>query len=237
MSEQQRLTAILAFLNLGPDAPFEQAKNTLQATGLCRYLLQTSGMGISFSLLTREEVKAVDDPRPASQASLQALRQAVSVPAGGGSLLTGPAVVFPEDGPAGSGVQPDVSGRLRFVQALHGTVEWFRTFMAGCERGRMDIRTLNAFPYSQGLVMAFAPSKNPMNPALEPAELYDLGDDLLERKLLYTFVYPFIFSGQGGELAKVRRCRNCDTYFLGRRVSATFCGSKCRGAFYYEHSK
>ena len=239
MTDQKRLALITEFLNLQADSPFSSAKKILQESMLCRYILSFSGSGLKFSLLTREKVMAVDDNRDTSRYSINRLLSEMA-PADetmkhsllGKAAAMKEGIIFPEDTDQTTGLR----GRELLVQELFKAVVWFQAFMAGCEAGRMDTGTLNEFKYTKGVILEFKPSKNLMNPALSAAQLLDTQDDIIERKVLCNFVYPFLFSGQGNELSKVRRCRNCGTYFLGKRVSATFCGSKCRGAFYYENS-
>ena len=239
MNEQQRIQLITDFLNLKADSPFSAAKRILQESMLCRYILSFSSSDRKFSLLTREEVAGVKDDQDSSRASLDRLRSEIA-PVDetkrrsliDETMAMKEGIVFPEDTDATTGIR----GQDLFMRELFTAVMWFQTFMAGCESGRMDIGTLNEFKYTKGIVMEFKPSKNPMNPALSAAELFDTGDDIIEKKVLCNLVYPFLFAGQGNELSKIRRCRHCSTYFLGKRVSATFCGSQCRGAFYYENS-
>lgn len=238
MNCQRRLTLIMDFLNLEADSPFLSVANLLQDGMLCRYILSFANSNRKFSLLTREEVSLIEDSRDSSHWSINRLRREIA-PVDenvGHTILTRIAtkkegIIFPEDI-----VNTGIRGHDMFVRELFSVVEWFRIFMAGCESGRMDIGTLNEFKYTKGVIMEFKLSRNPMNPALSVAQLFDTGDDIIERKLLCNLIYPFLFSGQGNELSKVRRCRNCGRYFLGKRISATFCGSKCRGTFYYAHS-
>jgi hypothetical protein len=235
MSNQQRLQWILDFLNLKADSPFPYVKEVLRESLLCRYILSLARSGKKFSLLTRQEVAEAKDSQEASRLGLDRLRWEAS-PDDENKIQTflgrKEGLIFPEDIDTATGMP----GQDIFVMELLKVVEWFRTFMAGCESGRMDVGTLNEFKYTKGVIMEFKPSRNPMNPDLSAAELLDMGDDIIERKLLCHLIYPFLFSGQGQELSKIKRCRRCGVYFLGKRVSASFCGSQCRGAFYYENS-
>jgi hypothetical protein len=240
VSYQDTLKQLVDFLNIQEETPFPDALKILWDSRVCRYLLHVTGQDHVFSLLTRQEARDAQDESDVHRPSLNILKSASAAdgPARHRSLLTDYSdvkerIVFPDDIEEKTGMR----GQQLFMEALFQAVEWFRNFMAGCESGHMDIKTLNDFKYTKGLVMEFQPSKNPMNPALSVAELYDTGDDIIERKLLCNFMYPFLFSGQGSELTKVRRCRNCGMYFIGKRVSATFCGTKCRNTYYYEHSQ
>jgi hypothetical protein len=239
VTDQKHLKLLIDFLNLKEDSSFYSAKRILRDSMLCRYILSFSESNMKFSLLTREEVAKVEDGRDTSGYSLNRLRsEMASVDESITRTLLSKiatmkeSIIFPED----INTETGLSGRDLFIQELFKAVKWFHAFMAGCESGRMDIGTLNEFKYTKGIVLEFKPSKNPMNPALSAAELLDVGDDIIERKLLCNFIYPFLFSGQGNLLSKIRRCRNCGAYFPAKRVSATFCGSKCRSAFYYENS-
>jgi len=235
MNNPQRLKWILDFLNLKADSPFRHAKRVLRESSLCRYVLESARTDRKFCLLTRREVAEAEDSQETSRQSLAWLRREVR-PAEANEIKTflgmNEGLIFPEDVDAVTGSL----GQDLLVTELFKAVEWFRAFMAGCEAGRMDVGTLNEFKFTRGLLMEFRPSRNPMNPELSAAELLDMGDDLIERKLLCHLIYPFLFSGQGHELSKVRRCRRCGIYFLAKRVSAAFCGSQCRGSYYYENS-
>ncbi|CAK7043028.1 MAG: hypothetical protein DELT_02909 [Desulfovibrio sp.] len=240
MPDQCRLKQLCDFINIEKETPFSSALKVLRDSRVCRYLLHISGQDREFSLLTRKEARDAHEESDVHRPSLSRLKSALTanIPENHRTLLTDfsdlkERIVFPDD-------IEDATGRCGqelFMAALFQTVKWFRSFMAGCESGHMDIKTLNEFKYTKGFILEFQPSGNPMNPALSAAELYDTGDDVIERKLLCNFIYPFLFSNQGSELTKVRRCRNCGTYFIGKRVSATFCGTKCRNTYYYEHSK
>ena len=238
MTDQKRLTLIIDFLNLKADSSFAYAGKILQESMLCRYILSFANSDRKFSLLTREEATKIDDDRDTSRRSVNRLHTEIApVDESATQTILGSlwaekeGIIFPEDADA----ETELRGRDLLIRELSKAVKWFQAFMAGCEAGRMDIGALNEFKYTKGVIMEFKPSKNPMNPALSAAQLLDTGDDIIERKVLCNFIYPFLFSGQGNELSKVRRCRNCGTYFLGKRISATFCGNKCRSAFYYEN--
>ena len=240
MPYQHRLTQLSNFLNITEKTPFPDALKILRAGQLCRYLMRISGEDKEFSLLTRQETYDAHEESDTHRPSLNMLKSALTAddPVQHRTVLTTffdfkERIVFPDDIEDATGRH----GQELFMAALFQTVEWFRSFMAGCESGHMDIQALNEFKHTKGVVMTFQPSRNPMTPAFSVAELYDTGDDVIERKLLCNFIYPFLFSGQGSELMKVRRCRNCGLYFIGKRVSATFCGTKCRNTYYYGQSK
>lgn len=239
MHEQNSLNLLINFLNIKNTTSFACVLPILRTSRICRYVFCMAGEKKKFSLLTRQEVLDAHEENDIHRPHLNTLKLALvnNDPTTKKSLLTNFSsieedIVFPEDIERISGVL----GQHLFMKSLLRAVEWFQHFMAGCEAGYIDVQTLNDFKFTKGFIMEFQPSKNPMNPMLSVAELYDTGDDIIERKLLCNFIYPFLFSGQGSELMKVRKCRYCGTYFIGKRISATFCRTKCRNSYYYEHA-
>ena len=234
MTFQDLLQTILRFLNFPEDASFADMRNFLLETGLCRYyLILSENEDKYYSLYSRQEVLA----RKAEGLPLDhCLSDAVEIIDENKtySPLSDPRyaqerVVFPEDGD-----DSETGGATRFRKAFRSAVSWFRLFMAGCASGVVDTDTLNKFGSTRKLLMRFKNSKDPLNPILVPiGKGKEDMDDIIQRRVLTEWVYPFIFTDNGLELSRVRRCRNCGTYFLGRRASATFCTSKCRMAHYY----
>ena len=234
MAANELLQNMIRFLNFPEDAPFETMRDFLQKAELCRYeLILSEDDQKSYSLYTKQEVLA----RRAEGLPVGLWLTEAATPIDENktyTLLTDPAfarerVVFPEPGD-----NSETGGIARFRQAFRSALTWFQNFMAGCAAGSMDIETLNTHKTSRKLIMEFRPSKDPMNPILAPIGMSeDELDGDIKRRMLAVWVYPFIFAGNGRELSKVRRCQHCGTYFLGQRVSATFCTSKCRMAHYY----
>ena len=100
----------------------------------------------------------------------------------------------------------------------------------------MNVDTLNTYRSYHEPRLEFRLAKDPMNPVLTPMALPESDmDDIIERKIITTWIYPFIFTGNGGELSKVRCCRHCGRYFASARQSAIFCDAKCRAAHHYAH--
>ncbi len=234
MTFNELLQNMLRFLNFPEDAPFKDTRDFLQKAGLCRYeLILSEGENKSYSLYSKQEALE---------------RQARGMPVGSWllsaaapmdenkahTLMTDPKiarerVVFPEDGD-----DSETGGSARFRQAFRAALAWFQEFMAGCASGSMDIETLNSHRTIRKLILEFRPSKDPMNPILAPIGMPEEEfDDDIKRRMLALWIYPFIFTGNGRELSKIRRCQHCGAYFLGRRVSATFCTTKCRMARHY----
>lgn len=238
MTRNDLLQSILRFLNFPEDATFMDMREFLLETGLCRFELKLSGNeSETYSLYSRQAVLA---------------RKAEGLPVGfdislaaapvdeskAHTLLSDPKdsrerIVFPDDGPDdGDGSESGETARFR--RAFRSAVGWFRLFMAGCASGVVDVETLNKFRTTRKLIMEFKGTKDPMNPILVPVgKIEDEPDDIIERRILAEWIYPFIFTDNGHELSHVHRCRNCGAYFLGKRASATFCTTKCRMAHYY----
>ncbi len=233
-TQKELLQTILRFLNFSEDATFSDMRDFLLETGLCRYeLILSESENKSYSLYSRQEVLAREAEELPVNITLSQAAEPVdeSKPY---TLLTDPRfarerVIFPEDGD-----DSESGGTARFRKAFRSVISWFRLFMAGCASGVVDVETLNRFRTTRKLIMEFKAAKDPLNPILIPiGERKGELDDIIERRILAEWVYPFIFTDSGHELARVHRCRNCGQYFLGKRASATFCTTKCRMAHYY----
>lgn len=101
--------------------------------------------------------------------------------------------------------------------------------------GFIDIVELNKHFYDMDSQYEFRQTNNPLKPTLEILR----GDNCfctLDVLIFDRYIYPKIFSGKSQELTKVKKCRNCGDYFLGKRLSAIFCSDKCRGAFHHANS-
>ena len=223
-------------LNMTDGIKFAAMKAFLRQTKLCTYLLRLAEEKTEYSLLTRQEAFESEHSRIDTLSQINLLYTAAikhweketpkSILSMAG-LESAKNIIFPDDQVNGS------FGAEMAVQAFMRIVAWFRVFMSGCANGTIDVDTLNRFKHVKGVVLEFRPAKNSMTPALTVAELHNTGDDVIERKILSHFIYPFIFSGQGNDLAKIKKCRQCGAWFAGVRLSATFCGSKCRNTFHY----
>ncbi|MDL2226529.1 hypothetical protein LJB86_02600 [Deltaproteobacteria bacterium OttesenSCG-928-M10] len=229
MSKNRLITEMLELLNFPENPSLEDMRSFLIKYGFCHdELVLTEDESRYYSLLTRQEVL----DRKASNAKVSYALSLATDPIDENrtySILAGSpkeyreCVKFPEDDDA-----------LALKQAFKKVMVWFQTFMAGCTAGVMDVATLNKYKTTRALIMEFRPTKDPMNPLLAPVGLRDDGFDLpIERAIILSWIYPFIFSGNGKELAKMRRCRQCGKFFLGVRLSAAFCSTKCRMAYNY----
>ena len=110
--------------------------------------------------------------------------------------------------------------------------------MLGCSAGVVDVATLNKYKCTRALILEFQQTKNTMNPVLSPIGWRDgskNSDGTIERLILSSWIYPFLFTANGEELSKIRRCRQCGIFFKGIRLSAAFCTTKCRMAWNYAH--
>lgn len=244
MRVDETLQKIIHFLNFPADAPLEDMREFLQQAGLCRYELILPEDGHkSYSLYSRQEILArLEAGLPMDH---WLARAAAPVDESGTyTRLTDPAlaragVAFPEDDGTADG------GAARLRRAFQDVRVWFQEFMSGCAAGEMNVETLNAHGPRRNLLLEFRAARDRLNPVLTPVGLSGLSGpaDLAEEacdsdvkgRLLALWVYPLIFSGNGRELARVRRCRQCGTHFPGRRVSASFCTAKCRMAHHYAH--
>lgn len=230
MSDNQLIGEMLEFLNFPEDPSLEDIRSFLIKHGFCHdelVLTEDEGEGRFYSLFTRQEVltRAVEGKKVSMSLSLATMPIDENRTS---SLLADPQyyrdrVVFPEDDNA-----------LPLKEAFRCVVTWFQTFMAGCTAGVMDVTTLNTFKTTRKLVLEFQVTKDRMNPVLAPIGLREDGLSLtIERAILLSWIYPFILNGNGKELAKMRRCRQCGKFFLGVRLSAAFCSTKCRMAYNY----
>lgn len=228
MISRKTIKTILAILNMREDSSFAGLSKFLRQAGLCDYLLITDNGQKIFSLFTMREAEKLEvkvyqegGPIPPTEPGMLQLEQRLRKIAPNMRLQ----IIFPED--------MGQSGGQQAVRAFHQVANWFRAFINGCMAGRMDIAVLNRFKQTRGLVLEFTASANPLRPQLSVAELNHTSDDLIERKILSTLIYPFIFSQKGGELARIRQCRRCGVYFKAARLSASYCSNKCRMEFHY----
>lgn len=229
------LDDLISILNIdlgGPsrDWDFQKTVGLLRDMELARFSVRFSG-GSShqqrtiYSLLSREEltayVKKMGDDIPDEVINLGKIRD--------GQIFFSPGdekeINFPEDA--------EVYG----YHLLH-RLEIFRLqiqeFVDKINNGYMDIPLLNKHLWDQYSWAEFRPTKNSLKPTLTiiRGEVFPN----LDRAVFDKYIYPRIFCGQGQDLAKIRKCRNCGSYFLGKRLSATFCSDKCRGAFHHANA-
>ena len=216
----QSLAMIVDFLNLENVRDVDTIKKFLVGSSLCdgELFLAEKSDPKYFGLATREA--AIKDPN-------HTLNWYTTEPPK--SLLGRPDVIFLDDVDSETGL----SGEQRFIELFSEVVLWFQRFMATCEAGQMDVATLNRFKSTKSLVFVFEPSSNKLNPSLKVIAQNEPFDERIEVRILNKFIYPIIFSNAGKELLKIKRCRYCRRYFLGKRLSATFCSDTCRGGFHY----
>lgn len=232
MPPKELFQSILALLNFSETASFMDIRKFLRDEGLCQdHCMLGDDKNTIYSLYTKAEVAARKTQGEA--VSLALLQAAEPVEKGKrSSLLTDPTyyrerVMF-----------PDADDGAAVKEAFYAVVRWFQTFMLGCSAGVVDVATLNRFKCTRALVLEFQQTKNTMNPILSPVAWREgerALDGSIERSILSAWVYPFIFTANGEELSKIRRCRQCGTFFKGVRLSATFCTTKCRMAWNYAH--
>lgn len=229
MPNNPLINEMLEFLNFPEDASLEEIRSFLIKHDFCNdELVLTEDERSPYSLFTREEILE----RKAKGIKVSMYLSLATEPKDenrSSSFIVGlmkedsERVKFPED-----------DNSLALKQAFRTVVTWFQTFMAGCTAGVMDVATLNRYKTTRALIMEFRATKDRMNPVLAPVGLRDDGIDLpIERAIILSWIYPFIFSGNGKELTKMRRCRQCGNFFMGVRLSAAFCSTKCRMAYNY----
>lgn len=232
MSAQNLFQSMITFLNFPEDASIEDIRHFLQGEDLCHdKFIFGDDEGKIYSLYTKAELatRTVRGERVSLELS------AAAEPAEDGkhrTLLIDPTyyrecVIF-----------PDADGGAALRQAFRSLVSWFQTFMLGCSAGVLDVATLNKYRCVRALVMEFQQTKNTMNPVLSPVgwrkDLKNF-DGVTQRMILSEWIYPFVFTANGEALSKIRRCRQCGTFFKGIRLSAIFCTTKCRMAWNYAH--
>lgn len=228
MTSANLLDEIITFLNFPPKAGVDHIRQFIMGHKFGHdHLSLTGDEGKYYSLLTRAEVLARQEIGEKISPGL--LAAAKPGPKKKGFSLSDDhqysRVFFPED---------DDGQALK--EAFRSVVIWFQAFMEGCTDGVMDVATLNSFLPTSHLNLEFKTTLDMMNPVLAPVGL--LADDLvlpLEQSILLLWIYPFIFNNNGQALTKLRRCRQCGTFFRGQRLSATFCTTKCRMAYNYAH--
>ena len=232
MPTKDLFQSMLAFLNFPENVSVVKVRKFLQDEGLCQdELILGDEENTIYSLYSQKEVEARKARgEPVSLSLLQAMK-----PVEDGktySLLTDPAyyrerVIF-----------PDADEGAALKQAFSSVVHWFQTFMLGCSAGVVDVAALNKYKCTRALILEFQQTKNTMNPLLSPVgwregpRTFDGG---IERLILSSWNYHYLFTANGEELSKIRRCRQCGTFFKGIRLSAAFCTSKCRMAWNYAH--
>lgn len=136
------------------------------------------------------------------------------------------ALIFPED---------DLGGKLeygrRFLTTLESAIIPFILFFERLGEGFIDLQFLNKYFFDAESIFELKQTTNPLKPTVSITR----GNffPIFERAILDKYIYPRILGGQVQELEKVRKCRNCGKFFIGKRLSATFCSDKCRGAFHH----
>lgn len=232
MSSKQLFKSILAFLNFPEDASVEVIRKFLQDEGLCQDVLILGDVEDKiYSLYTKAEVET---RKAQGEVVSSELSHAIAPMEVGNAyyLLSDPKyyrerVIF-----------PDADSGEALKRAFRSIIHWFQTFMLACSAGLVDVATLNKYKCVRALVLEFQQTKNAMNPVLSPVGWREGGrafDGVIERMILSAWIYPFIFTANGEELSKIRRCRQCGTFFKGVRLSASFCTTKCRMAWNYAH--
>ena len=232
MSGQDLFQNMLTFLNLPEEATLEDMRRFLQGAGLCHdELILGDDENKIYSLYTKAELSRRKERGDQVSFALSQTMEPV-IEGKTYTLLSDPAydrerVIF-----------PDVDDSAAVKQAFRSLVRWFQTFMLGCSAGVVDVATLNEYRCTRALILEFQPTKNAMNPLLVPVgwreELRNV-DGVIQRMILSEWIYPFLFTANGDALSKIRRCRQCGTFFKGQRLSATFCTTKCRMAWNYTH--
>ncbi|MDL2266992.1 hypothetical protein LJC46_03275 [Desulfovibrio sp. OttesenSCG-928-G15] len=224
---------IIDFLNTPRPFSAQGVSSVLQKHELCKLTVSFGESDKTFALGTRKEISSMrDDGLDIGNILRTALHSSIEPKSYLASVFD--SAVFFDDIDESSGA----TGEERFLEAFGQTFTWFEQFMASCEAGKMNVSALNKYKATRHISFAFtAPPNNPMNPMLTPDEMGEPYDERLESVLLVRFVYPILFGNKGRELTKIKRCLFCGTYFLAKRLSATFCSDTCRGGYHYHAGK
>lgn len=194
----------------------------LREKGLIKFFAKFYRGRVEFCVFSRSEIKDYLE-KMGNDAPYEMRTLDISSEAG---TRAGHHVVFPEDSRITYGGD--------FLNEFNSMLLALQEFFNKLGDGFIDIIELNKHFYDQASFFEFKQTKNPLKPTLSITR----GDNYptLNRAIFDRYIYPRIFGGQVQELTKIRKCRNCGSYFLSKRLSATFCSDKCRGAFHHANS-
>lgn len=105
-------------------------------------------------------------------------------------------------------------------------------FVEKCIKGILDYHFLNEAIRDNVHSAVFRPSRDTFKPHLD----IDLGyssDMLIEHIIDKEILYPFI-NGKGEEFSKIKKCMNCDRYFVPRSSKGVYCSARCKNEDYYK---
>lgn len=225
MKPQEMLEQVITLLNLMPPMPYEHedslefalhVRNVLKDANLCYCCVGVTGEK-KIIIYTREEAEALvkvitDIP--------YLLKKALN-PDKGDELY------FLDD------EMNIFTAHFNFLQRIVHFVDTLRKFIDKCIVGHVDISFLNKYLDIEDVIVEFSPTNNAMRPVVCPRlPNYHAEDWGLEKALCIRWLYPLVLDYKV-PLAKIKCCKNCGKYFIAKRLSATFCSDKCRGAFHY----
>ena len=227
MSANNDLEDIIRLLNddySGPahDWSYKDTMNFLREKGLVKFFAKFYRGRVEFSVFSRSEIKSyINKMGEDTPHEIKSLGTSIDT-----GVRAGHHVVFPEDSSVAYGGGFLNEFRLMLIS--------LQEFFDKLSDGFIDIVELNKHFYDESSFFEFKQTQNPLKPTLSitRGENYST----LNRTIFDRYIYPRLFGGQVQELTKIRKCRNCGLYFLSKRLSATFCSDKCRGAFHHANS-
>lgn len=223
MTEQDRIKILLDLLNILPPSSLPE-KGTealapsicsfLRESGLCYYVLGSHNYNLC--LLTLEEAKHL---REEGQELPYLVEKNLE-----------------KDDTNPSFFLDGERNKNKVIDIIWQTVQGLRDFIDKCIGGTVDINYLNRVLPDEEMEIKFEYFGSPMRPVVCPRLPDYFGHDRgLETNIRFKLLFPLVLSHKS-PLSKIKRCRRCGTFFLGKRLSATFCSDKCRGAFHHANA-
>ena len=219
MKNQERLEHFVNLLNLAPPLAYDlpqdiseyiKIRDSLRAANICYCVLFKKEHPII--IYTREEAMAIFGQ--GSDAPFEVKR------------------AFSEEEVEHRPIFID-EAKSEFYHHIVHFINKIRAFADKCIVGHVDISFLNKYLDIEDVIVEFSPTNNAMRPVVCPRlPNYHAEDWGLEKALCIRWLYPLVLDYKV-PLAKIKCCKNCGKYFIAKRLSATFCSDKCRGAFHY----
>ena len=222
MKNQERLDHFITLLNLAPPQAYDLAqditeyiriRDALRAANICYCVLFKKEHPLI--IYTREEALAIFGQD--SNAPYEVRR------------------AFAEEEVEHQPIFLDETKVEFWSYIIHFVIK-IRTFADKCIAGHVDTTFLNTHLNWEDHEAEFSATSNPMRPIFCPTLPSAHGEDWgAEKALCYRILYPLVLDPKA-PLTKIKCCRNCGKYFIAKRLSATFCSDKCRGAYHYAAS-
>lgn len=227
MKNQERIESLTTLLNMAPPNVHEfkqdiseyiKVRNILRDTNLCySAIISSSSLGGPVLIYTREEAQKI--------LATESVGPNPNLPY---YLKT----AFSSDVEKNTPVFLDEANE-NFYWFMTSFVNKLRSFVDKCIAGHIDTTFLNTHLSWEDHTAEFSATSNPMRPIFCPSLPSAYGEDWeIEKALCYRILYPLVLDPKA-PLTKIKCCRNCGKYFIAKRLSATFCSDKCRGAYHY----